>query len=169
MKKELVEAINAQINLELSSAYYYLALSAAMDESKYTGYAAWLKLQFSEEMDHAQKMMDFLQSNDEKIEFSNIACKTETESSPLKVAKAVFAHEVMITNKIHNLYEMAEDAKDFRMKNFLEWFVAEQLEEESSCREVVDKFTLADDKISANMMVDALLGQRAPSAPTSAE
>lgn len=160
MNKELVDAFNKQINMEWSSAYYYLALSTAMDENKYSGYASWLKHQFDEEVSHAQKMIQYLQDNDQKVEFSTIQCKTETESSPLKVAKAVYAHELLVTKKIHELYAMAEEAKDYRTRNFLEWFVAEQLEEEVSTREVVDKFTLADDKISANMMIDNILGDR---------
>ena len=75
--------------------------------------------------------------------------------NPLEVAKAVLAHEQMITSKIHALYGLAQEEKDYATVEFLSWFVKEQVEEEASARGIIDQFTFAGDSKSSQLFVDA--------------
>jgi len=81
-------------------------------------------------------------------------------TNPLEVAKAVLAHEQMITSKIHNLYALALEEKDYATVSFLNWFVEEQVEEEANATDLVDQFTFAQDSRSAQLFLDSKLGSR---------
>lgn len=160
MKESMVKAINEQIGYELDSAYLYLSMSIAMKDAFFNGYAAWLEKQYKEEMEHAHKLMSYLQERGQKIELRSINIKPWDGECPVEVAKATLAHEQFITSKINALYELAMEEKDWATKEFLAWYVTEQVEEEANANEVIDMFVLAGDHRGAQMMIDAKLAGR---------
>lgn len=160
MNENMVKAINEQIELELESAYLYLAMSIAMKEAFFNGYGAWLVKQYKEEVEHAEKFIGFLQERGAAVELNTIKIKPWEGKCPIEVAKASLAHEKFITSKINALYELAINEKDWATKQFLDWFIAEQVEEEANANDVVDMFTLAGDHRGAQMMIDSKLGSR---------
>lgn len=157
MTEKMVQAFNDQIEFEFSSAYIYLAMSVAMKEAKYPGYAAWLKKHHLEELEHAHKLIAYLQDRDEKVVLRAIPVTEWKGQDPLEVAKAVLAHEQNVTAKIHSLYEEAFLQKDWSTHQFVGWFVAEQVEEEAIARDVIDMFTFAGTDRASQMLVDAKL------------
>ena len=160
MNKKLVQALNEQVIFEFNSAYAYLALSLAMSEAKLTGFSNWLRFQYQEEMEHAHKFITFLQDRDQVVTLGDIKASATKVTSPLEAAKAILAHEEMISSKINELYALALEEKDFATVNFLAWFINEQVEEEATARDVVDQFTFAGDSKSSQLFVDSKLGSR---------
>ena len=77
------------------------------------------------------------------------------------VFQAAYDHEVLVTQSIHKIVDMAIDERDHATSNFLQWFVAEQVEEESSVLEVLDKLKMAKGSDAAILFLDRELGQRA--------
>ncbi len=155
MSKKVVAALNEQINLEMESAYIYLALSLEMADKKLNGYAQWLRDHYEEEMTHAFKMIEYLQDRDAKVELATIKIEKSEVKSGLEAAKKVLAHEQIVTKKINKLYGLAMEEEDFATREFLGWFVTEQVEEEKVAREIIDLFEMADDSKSAMLYVDA--------------
>ncbi len=160
MNKKLAKALNEQVIFELNSAYLYLALSLAMSDAKMSGFAAWLRVQYQEEMDHAFKFISYLGDRNESVTLGDIKAQASKIDEPLKVAKAVLAHEELITSKINDLYELATEEKDYATVQFLNWFITEQVEEEATARNLVDEFTFAGDSKASQLFVDAKLGGR---------
>ena len=160
MNAKIAQAMNEQVVFDFNAASLYLAMSLEMEKQKYSGFAKWLNLQYQEEMTHAGKFVKYLQDRDEVVTLGDIKAQAVTFDSPLACAKAVQAHEELITSKIHALYALALEEKDYASSEFLSFFVKEQVEEEANARDLVDQFTFAGDNKPAQMFVDAKLGGR---------
>ena len=137
LSKQLHEAINAQINAELWSAYLYLSMSMDAENKGLKGVANWFYVQFREEQDHARIFQNYLNSRDAKVILQPIAeVRTEWES-PLEMFRETLAHEQKVTAMIHNLASIAATDKDYASSNMLVWFVDEQVEEEENARDMI--------------------------------
>lgn len=168
LKKSIETALNKQINAELWSAYLYLAMDAHFRSVNLNGFANWMRLQAQEELGHAMKMYDYIDERDGKITLSAIAAPKGTWKTPLDVFQDTLKHERKVTSLIHNLTALAEKEKDYATKNFLEWYVDEQVEEESTASNIVEQIKLAGKSSGALFMLDRELGQRVAS-PSPAE
>ncbi len=161
ISKKVQEAINAQINAEMWSAYLYLAMSMDAADKSIRGVAHWFKKQYNEEMEHAFKFVGYLQSQMARVELKPIAeVQTSWDGCPLKMFENALAHEKKVTGLIRNLYEIAEAEKDYATAIFLQWYVTEQIEEESSCQEIIDMLKCIGDDKAAFLMYDKQLGER---------
>ncbi len=137
LSKQLHEAINAQINAELWSAYLYLSMSMDAENKGLKGVANWFYVQVREEQDHARIFQNYLNSRDAKVILQPIAeVRTEWES-PLEMFRETLAHEQKVTAMIHNLASIAAADKDYASSNMLVWFVDEQVEEEENARDMI--------------------------------
>ncbi len=137
ISKKLHEAVNAQINAELWSAYLYLAMSLDAENKGFKGFANWFYIQFQEEQAHARIFMNYLNSQDAKVELLPIAEVPSTWDSVLDMFKQTLEHEKKVTSLIHNLAAIAADDRDFASMNRLTWFIDEQVEEEESARDMI--------------------------------
>lgn len=160
MKTEVLKALNEHINLEYASAYLYLNMSVAMEDAGLKGYAHWLKKQWHEELEHAEKMIEFVQRRNEKPELSAIEVLPVPNTKPVEMAQAVLDHEKMVTEKIHELRTFAIEQGDQALEVFLQWYVSEQVEEEANTQEILDMFTIAGDDKALVFTVDNVLRQR---------
>ena len=137
LSQKLHEAINAQINAELWSAYLYLAMSMDAEAKGYKGVANWFYVQFQEEQAHARIFMNYLNSRDAKVTLLPIAEVPATWNSVLDMFKQTLEHEKKVTSLINNLAYIANEDRDFASINRLNWFIDEQVEEEESAREMI--------------------------------
>lgn len=160
MNKKIAKALNEQVIFEFNSAYLYLALSLSMADARFKGFSAWLRLQYQEEMDHAFKFIDYLETRNETTTLGDIKAQAIEVSDPLKVAEMVYNHEQVITGKINEIYALAIKEEDYATVNFLNWFINEQVEEEASARDLVDEFKFAGDSRASQLFVDSRLGNR---------
>lgn len=160
MDKKVATLINDQINKEFYSAYLYLEMSAFFAEKSLDGLAGWFRKQAAEEQEHAMKFYDYLHDNGEKVTLKAIAAPAKKYKSVAEPIKEALKHEKFVTDSIHKIYSAARKAEDFRSEQFLDWFVAEQAEEEKNAQELVDKITLYGDAGKGLYMLDKDLGAR---------
>ena len=165
LSKNLHEAVNAQINAELWSAYLYLSMSLDAEAKGLKGVANWFYIQYREEQDHARIFMNFLNSRDAKVELQPIAEVPTVWNSALDMFKDTLAHEQKVTALIQNLAAIAHDDADFASQNSLVWFINEQVEEEETAKQYIDKFKLIGENGMGLYMLDQELGARTYSVP----
>lgn len=160
MTKKMEDALNQQVNNELWSGYIYLSMSTFCEHSGFSGMAHWFKQQFEEEQEHAFKIMDFIVDRGGKVVLQPIGAVESEWKSPLHAFEETLKHEVWVTKSIHDLADLAREEKDHAAAQFLNWFIAEQVEEEASAAGIVDKLKIIGDKGAAIFMLDRELGKR---------
>lgn len=161
MKSAKVEAaINQQINEELASAYTYLAMAGVADKLGLPGFCNWFRMQYQEELGHADKFFNFLLERDGEVQLAAIPQPIVKDPTPLGLFQGALAHEQHITQCIFNLKDLARAESDHATDVFLEWFVTEQVEEESNTRAVVDQLKMVDGNKNGLFMIDRELSAR---------
>jgi ferritin len=161
MNQRVVEAINRQINSELSASYSYLAMSAWCEHQKFVGAARWLRLQSQEEHMHAMKLLDFLLARDHDVDLRAIQPPQLPFKSLLDVFERALEQEQEVSKQIDSLYETAFTEKAFAAVAELQWFLTEQVEEEKTGREIVMKLTMVGNDPASLLDMDRELGSRA--------
>ena len=155
------EALNEQINEELFSAYLYLSMAAYFHAEGLDGMASWMRLQAKEEVEHALKLFDHLVERGGKVTLKAIAEPEGKWGSPLAAFQAAYEHEQHITGRIHELVELAQAERDHAAFQMLQWFVAEQVEEEDQTRKAVGLLERVGPDSRGILMIDQKLGARA--------
>lgn len=154
------KALNTQINEEMHSAYVYLAMAAESDRLGLPGFCNWFKQQYQEELSHADRFFHYVLERGGEVHLSPIAGPKIAEETPLSLFEKSLGHEQHITSCIFKLKDLARAESDHATDNFLEWFVAEQVEEEASTSAVLDQLRLVDGNPSGLFMIDRELGIR---------
>jgi ferritin len=154
------EAINRQINAELTASYSYLQMSAFCARQSFNGCAHWLRLQSQEEYGHAMKLYDFLIARDGAVELGAMPAPKQTYDTITAVFESALAQEQDVSRQIDALYELAFREKAFATTVELQWFLTEQVEEEKSAREIVAKFRLVGNDPASLLDLDRELGSR---------
>ena len=160
INKKMEDALNRQVNAELYSAYLYLSMESYFKSLNLNGFANWMRVQTQEEVTHAMKIYDFINERGGRITLKAIEGPPTKWDSPLAVFEAVYAHEQKVTGLINKLVDLAIEQKDHATNSFLQWFVNEQVEEESSADEIVQQLKIMEDAPGGMFMLDRELGQR---------
>lgn len=161
MLTEPVEnALNEQINAELFSEYLYLSMAAYYEEQGLSGFSSWMRAQADEENAHAMRLYDYILERDGHVTLESIDSPPTKWDSPMDAFKAAYEHEVEITGMIDDLVAVAREENDNATENMLQWFVAEQVEEEATTQEILDKLKHVGDDGTGLLMVDQELAQR---------
>jgi len=160
MSPKMQDALNRQINAELFSSYLYLSMSAWFETAGLAGMARWMQGQAAEEQGHAMRLFAFINERDGRVVLEAIEKPKAEWNSPLEVFEEAYQHEQKVTALIDGLVDLAAGEKDHATGSFLQWFVNEQVEEESTARTICDKLKLVGDHGPALLMVDAELGRR---------
>ncbi len=169
LSPEMEKALNEQINAEFFSSYLYLSMSSFFQATSFSGFANWMRMQTQEEMLHAMKMYGYVQERGGRVTLTAIMQPMANWESPLAVFEHVLAHEQKVTGLINNLVNLALDERDHATNIFLQWFVSEQVEEEASAGEIVDKLKLIGKEANGLFMLDAELGKRIFTLPVGEE
>lgn len=160
MTKKIEEAINAQINAELWSAYLYLSMGTNFRAKGLDGVANWFEVQFKEEQEHAMKLYRYMQSRGARVVLAPIA-EVQTEwATPLEAFEDTLQHEKKVTAMIHNINKMAIEDNDYATQNRMVWFIDEQVEEEEEAQKLVDAFKMIEGEKVGMYMLDKELGNR---------
>lgn len=160
ISEALTREINEQIKFELYSAYMYLAMSADCSDRNLTGFAHWLSQQAEEEVAHAMRFYNFLLERGARVELMAIDQPPARFGSPLDIMEKSLEHERFVTGRINGLYELALTENDYPAQVLLQWFVTEQVEEESSIDEIVERMRMFGAEGPALLMLDTQLGSR---------
>jgi ferritin len=160
LSQKIQEVLNKQINNELFSEYLYLSMSAYFEDASFKGMANWMRIQAGEEHGHALKIYDFINNRNGRVTLAQIEAPKTEWKSPLDVFEDALKHEQKITASIYDISNLALAEKDHASHDFLEWFVKEQVEEESAARTVVDQLKLVGSDGTGLYMIDQQLSQR---------
>jgi ferritin len=156
----LESALNAQVTMEYGAAYSYFGMSAWFEAEGLPGMAQWMRAQAAEELTHAEKFYQFVLDRGGRIELGAIEAPQTDFAKPIDVFNKSLEQEEAVTASINSLYAMAMDLKDFASLPLLDWFVAEQVEEESTVQQIIDDLGRAGDASHTLLMIDRELGTR---------
>jgi ferritin len=156
----VLEELIKQMNAEFESAYLYLSMAAYLEEQTMPGMASWMRAQYNEERDHALKFFDFILERNNVPVLSAFAKPKNQWTSVLDVFEDTYAHEQKVTSMINNIYNIAMEEKDYPTKVFLDWFIDEQVEEESTVLTIVDQLKMIKDSPEGLFFFDRELGKR---------
>lgn len=154
LTKRMEQALNEQINAEIWSAYLYLSMSAFFESKNLPGFAHWMKIQWQEELTHANKFFDYVNERGGRVILKSIAAvKTEWKDS-VEVFQETLDHERHVTGLINNIADIAVEEKDHATNNILQWFIAEQVEEEANVENIVNQLIMIDGFGHGILMMD---------------
>lgn len=166
LSQKMTEALNAQINAEIYSAYLYLSMATWFEEQQLPGFANWMRVQAKEEMTHALRFHNFVNDRGGRVKLAAIDGPPTDWDSPLAVFEATLAHEQKVTGLINDLMALAVKENDFASQGMLQWFVDEQVEEEANATDLVGKMKLMQDAPGGLFMLDKDLAARVFNPPT---
>ena len=142
MNNKVAALLNDQINKEFYSAYLYLDMANYYQDMHLNGYANYYTIQAQEERDHALLFMQYMQNNGLKVTLEAIGKPDKVFGSVLDPLEAAAEHERYVTSLINNIYREAQADGEYRTMKFLDWFVDEQMEEESSADTMIGQYKL---------------------------
>ena len=160
LKKKMLKALNRQINAEMYSGYLYLSMESYFQSVSLSGFATWMRGQVQEELFHGMKFYDYVNERGGRVTLDTIAQPDADWKSPLAAFEHILKHEQMVTVMINELMDLAIAEQDHATKIFLQWFVSEQVEEEATVGEVVNKLRLTRDDSSGLFFLDAEMAKR---------
>ena len=160
MNAAVQDGFNEQIKNEWFSGYLYLSMSAHFDQKNLPGFARWMRLQAQEELAHGLRLFDYVLRRGGRVELRAIDAPTTEFGSPLSVFESVLEHEQAVTGMIHRLFELSGKEGDWAAQQELQWFIAEQVEEEDSAATARDQVRMAGGDPAALLMLDQQLGSR---------
>lgn len=166
VSQKLIKALNDQFNYELLSAHYYLAMAAYCSEQDLDGFAVFFKEQAEEERFHAMKFYDYITEVDGRILLTDIKNPQNNFKSIIDVFKVALEHEQSVTKRVYDLMDIAHDEREHATKNFLNWFVEEQVEEEAGMKAIIKRLERLGDDSHGLFMLDKELGERKFSEPS---
>ena len=134
LSKELLAALNEQMNQEYFAAHAYMAMAAYCDKESYDGFANFYIEQAKEERFHGKKIYDYINDRGE--------------------------HAIYVTQRFYNLSELARNDKDYATISFLNWFLDEQVEEESTFETHIDYLTRIGDDCNTLYLYEKELAAR---------
>jgi ferritin len=158
--KAMQDAMNEQINKELFSSYLYLSMAAYLETKNLPGFAHWMRVQESEEREHAMKFYDFIIERGGQVVLKAIDAPKIEWNSTMEIVEEVATHEAKVSASINGLYELALQEKDYPAQIMLQWFITEQVEEEKNAAEIVASLKMIEAHETAVLQLDHRLGKR---------
>jgi ferritin len=168
MDTKMQKALNEQLNFELYSSYIYLSMSSYLKSLNLNGFANWMEIQVQEEVAHAMKLYNFIHERGGSVEFQEIPKPKVEWDSPLAVFQNALEHEQIVTGRINDLVDLALELRDHATNAHLQWFITEQVEEESNALDILQQIKLTKDSPNGLFMLDRELGQRVFTPPQDA-
>lgn len=160
LNKQIEQALNEQMNAEMYSSYLYVAMGAYFRSIKLNGFASWMENQATEEEEHAKKIYEYVNKRNGRVTLKLIKEPPFEWKSPMDVFEATYVHEQEVTKSIDRLTALCDGEKDYATSSFLQWFVDEQVEEEYSVLQILERLRMMKDSIQGLFMLDAELGKR---------
>ena len=142
LKKKIEKALNAQVARESESSQFYLAMASWAEVEGFAGVSEFLYRHSDEERFHMLKLVKFVNERGGRAEVPALPEPKKDFKDLTEIFEALFKHETKVTEEINNIVDLCLAEKDYTTHNFLQWYVAEQLEEEALARTILDKLNL---------------------------
>jgi len=160
ISEKMAKALNEQINKEIYSAYLYVGMAAYAASMALGGISNWFQLQAREELGHASKLMHYLNEQGKDLVLKAIAAPDQKFTSVAGLFDKTLEHEKEVTASIHSLVTLAKKEADYATEIFLQWFVTEQIEEEASVSDIIQKLAIGGKGGNAILVLDKALALR---------
>ena len=160
LNPKVEEAINEQINAELYSAFLYLSMSAYFQRQNLPGFAKWTYVQYLEETTHALKFFNYVNERGGSVKLAAIKEPPTEWRNPVEVFDAIYKHEQLVTSLIYRIVDIAIQERDHASNNMLQWYVAEQVEEEGNASLILEQLKRIGNAQESLYVLDKELGMR---------
>ncbi|MCL4152431.1 UNVERIFIED_CONTAM: hypothetical protein GTU68_006670 [Idotea baltica] len=160
ISEKMEQMLNDQYNKEVFSAHLYLSMCSYFLDRDLDGFANYFRIQSKEELQHAEKQFDYVHDVDGKITVGAVDAPDTEFKSIIDCFEQTLAHEKLITQSIYGLVRQALEEGDFATHTFLQWFITEQVEEESSVKALLKKLEMIGDNSSALYLLNDELLKR---------
>ncbi len=157
----LIDRFNQQITKEFESAYLYLAMSSHLKSKGLNGMSSWFKCQADEEKKHALKLNHYLLERSITPTLYAVQPAKAEWKNVLELFDETYLHECSVSDKIYDMVAQAMEDNDYASLSFLQYFVDEQVEEESTSLSLLEKVRLIEEERGALMVLDEQMSKRA--------
>lgn len=167
LSKPTEDILNKQVTKEANASQIYLSYAIWADSEGYAGVANLLFRHSGEERDHMIKVIDYIQSRGGRAKITALAAPPKDPKNLQECFEKIFQHEVDNTTAIYEIVELAQKEKDWATWNFGQWFVKEQIEEETLVMDLLDKLKIAggpDATDESLLYLDTKIGDQKDSA-----
>lgn len=130
ISQTILEKLNRQVNLEAYSSNLYLQMSAWLLSQELDSSATFFRRHAEEEKERMMKLFDYINETGALALIGDVAVAAPTWGTHIELLEAAYAHELKITSSINDVVDTALQEKDYSIFRFLQWYVAEQHEEE---------------------------------------
>ncbi len=152
--QSLAKAINNHLSCEFQASHTYLAMSIWLREKDLAGFSKYMQSKSQEERGHADRLIAYLVDCDEQVELPSVEAPQRSWTTTQTLFDQVYEMEQAVTASINRIYSIAEQAGERSATAMLDWFVAEQLQEEAEARFVRKRLRLASDNSAALLLLD---------------
>ncbi len=149
-----------QMNFEFYSAYIYMSMVAYLESVDLQGFAHWMKIQVQEEMSHSLKFYNYIVERGGRPFFTAVPEPKKEWASVKEVFEDALHHELEVTRRINEIATTTIAENDHATRSFLNWYVDEQVEEESNAEQIIKKLKMINDNASALFLLDKELALR---------
>ncbi|MCD4792844.1 MAG: ferritin [Bacteroidales bacterium] len=160
LNKKIEKELNDQINAEYWSAYFYLSMAAYFESENLPGFANWMRIQYQEEISHVLKFFDYINERGGRVILKPIDAVKTVWNDPIEIFEDTYKHEQKVTELINNLVNISFEEKDHATYNMLQWYVAEQVEEEAAADSILQQLKMLEGNKHGLLMLDRELKQR---------
>lgn len=160
LKQTVLDKLNQQMNDEILSAYLYLSMCGYLESISLKGFSNWMRIQSQEELTHAWRLFKYINDRSGRAVMHAVDQPQHDWGSPLEVLEHVYRHECLVSEKINECVGLALQENDHSTNAMLQWFVTEQIEEEATADEVVQKLKLIGDNSSGLYLLDSEMANR---------
>lgn len=158
LSEKTIESLNHQINLEIYSSHLYLQMSSWCSYQSLEGCANFLSQHADEEMMHMRRLFNYLQETGALAIISGMQAPPAKFESLTQMFEKIYAHEQLVTSKINDLVHLANTEPDYATLQFLQWYVAEQHQEEFLFKSILDKIKLIGTEGQGIFFIDREIG-----------
>ena len=169
MNPKVEKTLNNQIQKEEYSSRLYLAMAIWCEVNGFPGASSFLYEHADEERMHMMKLVHFVNDRGGKTQLMNVEVPPQEYDSVLDIFTQIKEHEMFITESINKLYGVTVDEKDYTTGNFLQWYITEQVEEESLFNTILDKIKLVGRDKAGMFHIDKELEGMTGGSPAAAE
>ena len=163
LSKTIEDILNNQVKKEGEAAQIYLSYAIWADSEGYAGVADLLFRHSGEERDHMMKVIEYIQQRGGRAKVTALSAPPKDPKNLQECFEKIFKHEVDNTTAIYGIVNLSQEEKDWATWNFGQWFVKEQIEEETLVMDLLDKLKIAGGPKATNeslLYLDSKIGQQ---------
>lgn len=164
LSQSTIDRLNQQINLEIYSSHLYLQMSSWCAYQSLDGCATFLSQHAEEEMMHMRRLLNYLQETGSLVTINGMQAPPNNFDSLTQMFEQIYEHEQLVTSKINDLVHLANTEPDYSTLQFLQWYVAEQHQEEFLFKSILDKIKLIGTEGQGIFFVDREIANMATTA-----